>query len=202
MDLERGLAALERVLVKTPEDDEAQWRALQLFYLRSVGSGAGGVEAVAGACAGLAEHALKRAEASAAAVYYAGVCIGLYAQATASRERVEQVLGVARRASKLDAAVAAGGPERMLGAIYLRAPQWPASVGDVEKAIPHLERAVELGPQWPENHLLLAEAYLEDDRELAAEAALGRAAEGIAAPEHAAWRSEWGAELERLKDEL
>lgn len=51
------------------------------------------------------------------------------------------------------------GPDRSLGMLYLEAPPWPASVGSKKKARSHLEAAVELSPQYPENHLCLAEAF-------------------------------------------
>ena len=49
--------------------------------------------------------------------------------------------------------------------LYFQAPGWPASIGSRSKARQHLERSVELAPDYPENHLCLLEAYLKwDDR--------------------------------------
>jgi tetratricopeptide (TPR) repeat protein len=61
----------------------------------------------------------------------------------------------------LDAKFDYAGPDRNLGLLYLEAPGWPASIGDRSKARRHLERAVELAPDYPENHLCLLEAYLK-----------------------------------------
>jgi tetratricopeptide (TPR) repeat protein len=50
------------------------------------------------------------------------------------------------------------GPDRSLGLLYREAPLWPASVGSRSKARQHLERAVKIAPDYPENRIALAEA--------------------------------------------
>ncbi|MFM8471858.1 MAG: hypothetical protein ACKODH_18165 [Limisphaerales bacterium] len=52
------------------------------------------------------------------------------------------------------------GPDRCLGLLYRDAPGWPISVGSKSKARAHLLRAVELAPDFPENHLVLVETWL------------------------------------------
>lgn len=52
------------------------------------------------------------------------------------------------------------GPDRCLGLLYRDAPGWPISLGSKSKARTHLLRAVELAPQFPENHLVLVETWL------------------------------------------
>lgn len=49
---------------------------------------------------------------------------------------------------------------RSLGMLYLDAPGWPASIGSKSKARRHLEKAVELAPDYPTNHLELMRACL------------------------------------------
>jgi len=66
-------------------------------------------------------------------------------------------------ASRLKPELDHGGPDRMLGELYLRAPDPPVSIGDLEKAILHYQRAVMQDPDFVENRLGLAEAYLEDE---------------------------------------
>ncbi|HYT59580.1 MAG TPA: hypothetical protein VEL06_05385 [Haliangiales bacterium] len=61
----------------------------------------------------------------------------------------------------LDAKFDYAGADRNLGLLYFQAPGWPISIGDKSKARKHLERAVELAPGYPENHLCLLEAYLK-----------------------------------------
>ena len=64
-------------------------------------------------------------------------------------------------ARQLDEHFEFAGPDRNLGQLYLQAPGWPASIGNRFKARKHLERAVELAPGFPENHLNLLEAFCE-----------------------------------------
>lgn len=52
------------------------------------------------------------------------------------------------------------GPDRCLGQLYRDAPGWPVSVGSKAKARTHLLRAVELAPEYPENHLEVLETWL------------------------------------------
>jgi tetratricopeptide (TPR) repeat protein len=51
------------------------------------------------------------------------------------------------------------GPDRNLGLLYLEAPSF-GSIGNRGKAREHLRRAVELEPDYPENRLILIEAFL------------------------------------------
>lgn len=52
------------------------------------------------------------------------------------------------------------GPDRCLGLLYRDAPGWPISLGSKSKARTHLLRAVELAPEFPENHLVLVETWV------------------------------------------
>lgn len=66
----------------------------------------------------------------------------------------------AERAAEIDGSYFYGGPWRVLGRLYDKAPGFPFSVGNSKKAIECLEKAVELGPRFFLNHLFLAEAYI------------------------------------------
>src|SRR5665213_2452401 len=59
------------------------------------------------------------------------------------------------------------GPDRMLGLFYLDSPRWPFGFGDMTEARKHLAKALELAPEYPENHLDMIEAGLKtgDKRE-------------------------------------
>ena len=72
-------------------------------------------------------------------------------------EEMEQLFQTTRG---LDEKFDYGGPDRNLGLLYLDAPGWPASIGNKTKARTHLSRALELVPDYPENHLCLMEALL------------------------------------------
>ena len=53
------------------------------------------------------------------------------------------------------------GPDRSLGLLYDQAPGWPMSIGSKSKSRQHLEHAVVLAPDFPENRLCLVEALLK-----------------------------------------
>lgn len=77
-----------------------------------------------------------------------------------------------KSAAALDASFRFAGPVRTLGMLYANAPGWPASIGSLTKARQYLERAVELAPGNPDNHLALIESYVKWGlRNLAREAA-------------------------------
>jgi len=62
-----------------------------------------------------------------------------------------------KTAGRLDPAFDYAGADRGLGLLYRDAPGWPLSVGSDKKARKHLQRAVELSPDFPENRLNLLE---------------------------------------------
>lgn len=106
--------------------------------------------------------ALARETNVAAVPYYLGMNLGQLA-----RTRTLGALPLVRemetwflRARQLDEHFDEAGPDRNLGLLYLEAPGWPVSVGHRGKARRHLERALELAPHYPENHLNLLEARL------------------------------------------
>jgi hypothetical protein len=66
-----------------------------------------------------------------------------------------------KTAAGLDAQFDFAGPERNLGLLYRDAPGWPASIGSGRKAKNFLDQAEKLAPDYPENHLNLAESFLQ-----------------------------------------
>ena len=116
----------------------------------------------------LAETAVLHDPKNAAAHYLAAYLAGLEAENDTFRglSLVPVIERGAMAASRLDPGLDHGGPDRMLGELYLQAPEPPVSIGDLDKAIQHFRRAVSQDPDFVENRLGLAEAYLEDqDRE-------------------------------------
>ena len=65
-----------------------------------------------------------------------------------------------KTAATLDELFDHAGPDRCLGLLYYEAPVL-GSVGSRMKARRHLEHAAELAPEFPENRLNLADAYLK-----------------------------------------
>lgn len=109
----------------------------------------------------LAQTALDRGTGEQGEVhYYLAVNLGLSVRddplrAAESLSRLEQELQVALRLSPdLDS----GGPTRILGALYLKAPPWPAGIGDADRALELLKQLTERHPEHPLNHLFHAQA--------------------------------------------
>ena len=141
-------------------------------------------EALANEGVKLAEQALAQGGAGDGAVhYYLAANLGLAIhehplEAADNLPRLEQSL---QKAVQLAPAVDGGGPLRLLGMLYLKAPDWPKGIGDGDKALELLKRAVDTYPEHPLNHLFYAQALWEVDEQ--------------AAPAKAAWQLG----LEKLK---
>ena len=74
---------------------------------------------------------------------------------------VDEMERAFKTAASLDANLDHAGPDRSLGLLYLDAPGWPTSIGSNKKARQHLQKAVELCPDFPDNRLCLLEALLK-----------------------------------------
>ena len=101
--------------------------------------------------------AIKESPANAPAHYYLALCSGELAQAKAvgGLRLIHEIQSEFEAARVLDENFDHAGPDRGLGLLFLEAPGWPTSVGDRKKARAHLERAVVLAPEYPENRLAL-----------------------------------------------
>lgn len=75
---------------------------------------------------------------------------------------INPVREAAEKALESDAKYFYGGPYRVLGRLYHKAPGFPFSIGNTKKAIEYLEKAVERGPKFFLNRLFLAEAYISN----------------------------------------
>jgi tetratricopeptide (TPR) repeat protein len=113
----------------------------------------------------LAEAALKTYPESGGAHYLAAYLTALEAQNDRVRglSLVPIIEREALAAAEFNPKVDHGGPDRMLGELYLRAPGLPMSVGDPAKAVVHYRRARDQDPNYPENRLGLIEALMAED---------------------------------------
>ncbi|MFM2295738.1 MAG: hypothetical protein RLZZ350_2151 [Verrucomicrobiota bacterium] len=103
---------------------------------------------------------LSRQPKSAAAHYYLAMNLGQLARTKTlgALRLVDEMEIEFKTAITLDPHLDHAGPDRNLGQLYFQAPGWPASVGSNSKARKHLDHAVELAPDFPDNHLCLLEA--------------------------------------------
>jgi len=113
----------------------------------------------------LAKTAVIMLPRSGLAHYLYAYLTGLEAENDSLRglELVPVIEREALLASDLNPAVDHGGPHRMLGELYLRAPAFPVSIGDSARAVDHFRLAVDQDSEFFENRLGLAEALLSEE---------------------------------------
>jgi hypothetical protein len=180
---------------------EGRWReARALYFLTLTSSSADSAAKLAKRCMAVEIEDEDPAEAH----FYLALCMGARALARNMEglSLIPRMLKQAETAAEKDPMVAHAGPHRLLGGIYLRAPAWPLSVGDLDEALTHLQRAAELGPQWPENHLMLAEALAEDDRKDEARAAFEKAKVLLEDASADGWREVWRDDFAMMEKRL
>jgi hypothetical protein len=104
---------------------------------------------------------LERNPKLAPAQYYLALNVGQLARtkSVGALKLVSQMEAGLKQSIRLDPSVDFAGPHRSLGLLYRDAPGWPVSVGSRSKARQHLQKAVELRPDFPENWLCLLESY-------------------------------------------
>ena len=104
--------------------------------------------------------AVAREPKSAAHHYYLAQNLGQLAQTKSlgALKLVREMEKVWLQAQALDERLDFAGPDRSLGLLYLESPGWPTSIGNNAKARAHLEHAIQLEPDYPDNRLSLAEA--------------------------------------------
>jgi hypothetical protein len=107
-------------------------------------------------------HLLELASNSVPGHYYLAMNLGELARTKSlgALKIVTQMESEFNLLLKLDPGFDYAGPDRNLGLLYLDAPNWPLSLGSKSKARRHLESALKLCPDFPENHLNLIEAEL------------------------------------------
>jgi predicted Zn-dependent protease len=105
---------------------------------------------------------IARTPKSAPTHYYLAMNLGQLARTEliGALFRVREMEREFKTAVGLDLLFDYAGPERNLGLLYLQAPTI-GSIGSKRKAREFLEYAAKLAPDYPENHLNLAEAFLQ-----------------------------------------
>jgi tetratricopeptide (TPR) repeat protein len=105
----------------------------------------------------LARRAVATAPKQANAHYYLAASLGLFSQLHSAMSQLEEMAREGKRAAELDPRIDHAGPYRLLGSLYGQAPDPPISLGDEEKGLDYLRKAVTTAPDNPENHFRLAE---------------------------------------------
>jgi tetratricopeptide (TPR) repeat protein len=153
---------------------------------------------------------LQRAPDQAAAHYYLGMNL-----AQLARTKYLGALPIVKEMEKewlatiaLDPHCDFAGADRNLGLLYRDAPGYPLSIGSRAKAEQHLQHAVALNPEYPENHLNLIETHLKSKPAAVAEEArklraiLPAARKQFSGPQwHSSWE-DWDTRLKVLQSRL
>jgi len=92
-----------------------------------------------------------------------GMAMKLQAQKKGALDKLPKVVELAQKAISLDEKYDYAGPLRFLGALYVQAPEM-GSIGDKDKGITILEKAVAHFPEYPINQFFLGEAYFKDEQ--------------------------------------
>lgn len=97
---------------------------------------------------------------SAAAHYYLALNLGQLARTKllGALKLITEMEREFRRSIELDQKFDYAGGLRALGVLYQETPGWPTSIGSKTKARTCMERALELAPNYPDNHITFMEA--------------------------------------------
>jgi len=137
--------------------------------------------------------------------YYLAQLIGFSAQTQRGADikpMLSQMVTESEIAIKIDDKFDSGGPLRMLGTVYTRAPAPPVAIGDPEKAVQFLTRAVAVAPDHPLNQIYLAEAQIADERYQDAESTIQKSRKLLTDGKWNGKRSEWKDVLAKVERKL
>jgi tetratricopeptide (TPR) repeat protein len=208
VNVEKALDTLKESLKIAPHNSRTLWRtARACFWLAEHAKAENDKKkqlAMADQGIDYARRAVFVDDGSKGGHYYLALNYGLHADAERSQglALVHPMLKELRIVDELGGSYDYSGPNRVMGQIYLKAPPWPISVGDLDKAIDNLEDAVDENPEYPENHLALAEACLKARNHGNARKHLQRVLDAKPAPDWAAELPGWQEHARELLDEL
>lgn len=139
--------------------------------------------------------------------YYLAANLGFVVrdEITLAMQNLPRLQHEMQRALSLSPNVDDGGPLRLLGMLYLKAPPWPAGIGDGDKAMEFLRQAVDKHPRHPLNHLFLGQAIHEVDGDEAGERAKNQWATGLKLLQQGNWgynREPWMREFDEVRREF
>lgn len=158
-----GFITAQQRFENEPTNNVAAWEFARIAFERAEFA-TNDTERAAIAVQGIAatRQLLARDPKSAPGHYYLGKNLGQLARTKllGALKIVDEMELEFKTAAALDELFDHAGPHRYLGELYSEAPVI-GSVGSRTKARRHLERAALLAPDYPENRLNLAEAYLK-----------------------------------------
>lgn len=147
-----------------PQDTRKAWEFARACFDRADVISSEKVKAsVASEGIAACRKALESAPADAPSYYYLGLNLGQLAQTKSlgALKLVRQMEEAWKTAKTLDAPFDFAGADRSLGLLYAEVPRPPLSIGSKDKARTHMENAVKLAPDHPENRIFFAELLLK-----------------------------------------
>ena len=203
--------ALDRAVQKNPEWATSkagygvQWRLARVAAEQCTLDDGGPCSAVLPAGLTAGKKAVELEPERIEGHYYLAALHGFNAQTQRGgdvKPLVQLMISEGDLAAKLDERFDSGGPHRLLGTLYARAPAPPVAVGDPEKAVTHLQKAVALAPDYPPNQMYLAEALIADERYPDAEAAIQTTRKLLADSKWDKRRAAWKDALSKIERKL
>jgi tetratricopeptide (TPR) repeat protein len=195
----QGLASARAACARAPAERAAALALARCTHLAADGE-KDGARVIALAEEGMAalEHAALPADDAEAAFVYA-VNLGLYVRARGMMAvgRLSELVSRLKVAAAMPA-LDDGGPLRVLGLLYVKAPGWPVGPGDLDAALEILQRAVREYPDHPLNHLYLAYALVAAGQRSPAQEELARARVLCVPERFGEWAARWRDEIDEL----
>ena len=171
VSLENAMVVCDRILAMKPEPKAAyaaNWMgARAAFYLADEAEGDNDRRAYFGRRGmGYADRAIALDGKSVEGLYYRALDRGYLAstKTIGALDMVGDIAKDAKAAMAADEKFDHGGPLRVLGALLVKAPGWPTSVGDKEEGLDDLKKSVEVAPDHPLNRLYYGEALIENGK--------------------------------------
>jgi tetratricopeptide (TPR) repeat protein len=153
-------AELQKIKGDVAQLDEWAWRMGRIYYDLGKNSTGQAQEKFFNQCVVKAGEALSVNSNSAPGYFYKGLCIGKLGEARglwSSLDAIDPLRENMTKALTLEPGFDHGGPHRALGKLYFELPFFLGGDGDL--AVKHLEKALNLGPDYGDNYYFLAEAY-------------------------------------------
>ena len=158
------LEALVKKSLKTfPESDKLFWRLGRVYFkLGETFTSESEKIHFFSLCIAQTKKTIEINSQSANGYFFNGLCNGTLGQTKgiwSSLGSIEPFKKDMETAINIDPSIEEGGPHRALGNLYLKLPY--VLGGDLERSIEHFQKAIQLGSEFGENYLGLAEAYIE-----------------------------------------
>ena len=159
------LESLVKKSLKTfPESDKLFWRLGRVYFkLGETFTSESKKIYFFSLCMAQTKKTIEINSQSANGYFFNGLCSGTLGQTQgiwSSLGIIEPFKKDMETAINLDPSIEEGGPHRALGNLYLKLPY--VLGGDLERSIAHFQKAIQLGSEFGENYLGLAEAYIEN----------------------------------------